>query len=207
MGRRTAKSRSRGPGGREEHGVDMAIISHGKTPIGNSAHVNRWNITSATYANESSPPPEEQRARRGSRAGRRPPGEAWAVGDEPQRPIETDGRPSWQPQSTAAGRAPASRLQLRDPSEGVDDADLEPQQPDPSRERRCGDHQRAERRGARRTERQRPGARAATKGEEPVVVQVRGGVDQLDPPEGTRRSRPAARGAPARGDGDAGPPR
>ena len=88
-----------------------------------------------------------------------------------------------QPQLERKGAHQPVGLELGQPGEGVDHADLEAEQPHPARAPRVAGPPApagVERQGPaqRRHHRER-----RDQGEEPVVVEVGGGVDQLDPPE------------------------
>ena len=187
-GHRHAAARARASSRRGQSGskntVAAPIISQGNTPIGNSAQVQTWNATSTHQAGQPGAPPQQQRARRGSRRRRR-------------RPRTRAGRrssPRAGPSTGHAGPGRAARAERQGLHQPVGLAAWparrrrRPRPPGtaaatPTRRPPCvgPPARRASRLSAppeRRHHRQR-----ADQGEEPVVVEVGRGVDQLDPRE------------------------
>ena len=186
-------SRRRGQSG-SKNTVDAPIISHGNTPIGNSAQVHTWNADQHEPGRRAASGATAAAARSGSRT--TAPAIAKACGrrrDADQAPEHRHVAAGRAATARAAGRAPASRTAAwpgrrrrrpRPPGSGA--ATPSPRATVAGPPGRRASRLRARPSGATT-------ARAADQGEEPVVVEVGRGVDQLDPPEGhQQRRRPPA---------------
>ena len=184
--RRTRASRRLGQSG-AKNTVDTAIISHGNTPMGKSRHVTTWNTTIAPHA--------YGRVRRQHNAGTTSRSNATPA---QLRPSATHRSSSQGPTIARSDRRGSQMrsgwpvhepvgVELRQPREHVHHRDLRAHEP----ERADGNRSRA---APPRVERP---ARARRDGEEhdpeqahePVVVQVGGHLDQLEPGEAEQEDR------------------